>query len=875
MYIVDIRAIEGPNIYSSKNIIKMILNVKDLENVTTKSIAGFNETLVRLLPGLMKHNCCFDMPGGFLFRLEEGTYFPHVIEHVAIELLNLAGQDVSFGKARRMENANYVIVFEYKVLIPALEAAELAVTLVQSILYGNQLDLSSNIKQLEQMTIDGQLGPSTAAIADEARKRGIPVIRFGTANLVILGYGAHKKRIKATLSEHTGCIAADLACDKIMTKKLLYIAGIPVPTGEVVRSENEALRAAARLGYPVVIKPHDGNKGKGVSLNLKNDCEIKKAFQLAAEHSSEIIVEKHINGRHYRVLVVNGHFVCASERIPAHVIGDGEHSISRLVEIENNNPLRGYGHEKPLTKIKMDAVVDMVLSRHGYTKNSVPPKDELVYLRENGNLSTGGIAVDVTDTVCLENRLLAERAAAVIGLDIAGIDITTKDISMPVNKCMGAVIEVNAAPGIRMHHYPSCGKPQPAAQAIVDMLFPHGASRFPLVAVTGTNGKTTTVRMIKHMLSLWGLNVGITSTDGVYIGETCIKKGDCSGPESARMVLFDPAVEAAVLEVARGGLIKGGLAYEQADVGIITNITGDHLGQDGVFTLDDLIFVKSLVIEQIKPDGYAILNADDKMSVEAGKRSESNKIFFSMRQDNIVLRKHLINGGKGVCIKDGAVCFQHENDTKVLIRVKDIASSMGGKARHNIQNALAAAACGWALGIPQNVIGRALKEFRCNTFYNPGRMNMFEMENFTVMLDYGHNVASLESIINTVKPLKPSRLAGVIASPGDRRDQDIVELGKVAGKGFNRLIIKEDEQLRGRRPGEVASLLLRGALISGMKREKTDIILNEREAIAFAMENAVEGDLIVIFYEKYEESLETIKKCALKIKHISEAAKII
>nr|WP_245984817.1 cyanophycin synthetase [Biomaibacter acetigenes] len=875
MDIVDIRAIEGPNIYSPKPVIKMILDVKDMEDIPTRDFSGFNDTLLNYLPGLAQHHCCFETRGGFLLRLKEGTYFPHVIEHVAIELLNLTGQDVKFGKARKIEGSLYNIIFGYKVKYPALKVAELSVKLIEAILRSQKIDLDAIVRELARETVDRSLGPSTAAIVQEVRSRGIPVTRVGEGSMLILGYGARQKRIEATISQDTSCLAVDIACDKTLTKELLSMAGIPVPTGEVVYNEEDALKAAEKLGYPVVIKPCDGNQGKGVSLNLKAPQMVSEAFNLAAEYSSKIIVERQVMGRHYRILVLGGRFVCASERIPAHVVGDGIHSIKELVDIINSDPLRGEKHEKPLTKIKIDPVVHMVLARQGLTLEVVPEKGKQIFLRENGNLSTGGTAVDVTDRVCLENRDLAERVASIVGLDIAGIDITTEDIAIPVENSGGAVIEVNAAPGIRMHLFPSEGKPRPVAKAIADLLFPKGAPSFPLVAVTGTNGKTTTVRMIRQIMSAWGLNVGMTCTDGVYIGQQCIKKGDCSGPESARTVLYDTRVEAAVLEVARGGLIRGGLAYEEADVGVITNITGDHLGLDGVETLEDLAFVKSLVIEQVKPEGFAVLNADDKMAVEVKNRAKCGVIFFSAEEDNLVLRKHLSQGGRGVYVRDGTIFFKKGNEENFLMKVKDIPATLKGRARHNVQNALAAAAAAWALNVPLKVIARALREFDCSENINPGRMNIMEMPGFTVMLDYGHNPAGVEAVINTAKLLKPARLVGVIASPGDRRDQDIIALGHVAGKGFNRLIIKEDENLRGRKPGEVASLLLEGALSAGLKRDKIDVVLKEEEAIARSFENALEGDLIVIFYEHYEKALEAITKSQDKIIKTTGAMRII
>lgn len=865
MEIVEIRALEGPNIYSPKPVIKMLIDVKELENVATRDIPGFNQALLSYLPGLSNHKCCFNRPGGFLIRLEEGTYFPHVLEHVAIELLNLSGQNVNFGKARRLRGSSYIVVFRYEEKTSALTAARMAAELLQAILDAVPVDMGAWISKLREMSQNGRLGPSTQAIADEVKKRGIPITRLGEGSLLIFGYGAYQKRIEATISQNTGCLGVDIACDKLLTKELLSLSGIPVPYGKIVHTEDEAVKAAEDIGYPVVVKPQNGNQGKGVSLSLKNAEEVINAFNLAKTYSSKIMVEKQIQGRHYRMLVIDGKFCCAAERIPAHVVGDGVSSINQLVDMINQDPLRGEYHEKPLTKIRLDPIVLNVLARHGYIPDSVPLQGEFVALRENGNLSTGGTATDVTDEVCFENRYLAERAAKAIGLDIAGIDITTCHISIPAETSQGAVIEVNAAPGIRMHLYPSQGKPQPAAKAIADMLFADGIPNFPLAAVTGTNGKTTTVRMLNHILATSGLKVGMTCTDGVYIGNHCIKTGDCSGPESARTVLMDPAVEAAVLEIARGGLIRSGLAYEKADVGIITNITEDHLGLDGIQTLEDLTFVKSLVAEQVKDTGYAVLNADDPKTIEVVERLKGRIIFFSLQEDNLILRKHLARGDRGVYVKDDVIYLEQQEKLQSLVKVKDLPATLKGRAQHNLQNALAAAAGAWGLDITPKIIAKALKDFNCDENQNPGRMNIIALEDITIMLDYGHNVKSLEAIINTAKRMRPSRVVGVIASPGDRRNQDIVALGHAAGKGFHRLIIKEDENLRGRRAGEVASLLEKGALEAGLKRDKIDIILSEEEAITQSLINAKEGDLIIIFYENYEKSLAAINNAVSRI----------
>lgn len=871
MNIEELYAIEGPNIYSPKPVIRMIIDIGKWEYIPTKDIRDFNKTLLNYLPGLKEHHCSYDMPGGFLRRLDEGTYMPHVIEHTALELLNLAGQDVSFGKARRIEGTEYAVIFSYKEKNAAKKAAKIAVELLKSIASKKPYSIDDKILELKRITAYNKLGPSTDGIAKEARKLGLPVTRIGDGSFLILGYGASQKRVMATIGHDTSCIGVDVACDKQLTKRLLEMAGILVPEGKVVYTEDEAVNVAQKIGFPVIIKPCDLNQGKGVCLNIKDTETVKRAFDFTKKYSSRIIVERQIKGRNFRVLIVDGKFVCAAERIPAHVIGDGVHTVRELIEIENKNPLRGKGHEKPLTKIKIDEGVKMVLFRQNLSLDKVPVKGIKVFCRENGNLSNGGIAIDVTDEICEENKRTAQRAAQILDLDIAGVDITVEDISKPLSACDGAVIEVNAAPGIRMHLYPSKGKVRPAAKAIVDMLFPKDVPEFPIIAVTGTNGKTTTVRMINKVLSGYGLLTGMTSSDGVYIGDECIKEGDCSGPESARMVLFDPNVQAAVLEIARGGLIRKGLGYDKADVGIITNITEDHLGQDGVNTLDDMVFVKTLVAEQIKKGGHVVLNADDAMIIKTVERIKNNIIFFSTKHDNILLKEHISRGGCGVYIKNDIIVIEKE-DIKGVMKVSDIPATLGGKALHNIENALAAVAGCYALDIPVGIISRELKKFSNDPKNNPGRMNIYDFERFKVILDYGHNKESVKSIINTAKTMKPSRLIGVIASPGDRRDKDIKGLGYLAGKNFSHLIIKEDEDLRGRFPGEVAAILEEGAIDAGLEKSVMDIVLKEEEAVQFAIEKATPGDIVVIFYENYQKAKKVVLESAKNMKKLIKAA---
>jgi cyanophycin synthetase len=876
MEVLEIRALAGSNIYCYRPVIRLRVALGDLDGRETTAFPGFAVRLTELLPGLRQHRCSYQREGGFIRRLEDGTYFGHVVEHIAIELQCLVGADVTFGKTVWTgETGIYDIVYEYEFEAGAIEAGRKALAVVSAIIAGETVDIEGIKQELRRIVERTELGPSTAAIVKAARTRRIPFLRIGDGSLVQLGYGKHQQRIQATTTSRTGCIAADIACDKILTKEVLELACVPVPVGGVAGTETEAVAIAADIGYPVVVKPHDGNQGKGVTLNLLTPQEVRAAFNLAANYSSRVIVEKYIPGRHYRLIVVNGHVVAAAERLPAYVTGDGSSSLRRLVEIENRNPARGEGHARPLTKIVIDAVVLMHLMRAGLSLDSVPAAGERVFLRENANLSTGGIAVDVTDEIHPANRRLAERVAALLGLDIAGVDLVTADIAVPYEVGGGAVIEVNAAPGIRMHHYPSEGQARDVAAAIVDGLFPAGATgRIPLVAVTGTNGKTTTTRMVGRILAEHGYRVGLTTTDGIYIGGELIRRGDTTGPASALTVLTDPTVGAAVLETARGGILRAGLAYDGSDIGIVTNITDDHLGLDGVETLADLADVKSLVVETVRKDGCAVLNADDPYCVAMTKNVRCRVIYFSSEANNLIIRKHLQQGGSAVFVRDGLLVIGiGENEEMGVMDVRSIPATHGGVAVHNIQNALAAAAAAYGLGVPVATIRRALGSFTSTVAVNPGRMNIVEVADFQVMIDYGHNHDGFVNIVRAIRQMPASRRVGVVTIPGDRGDAYLRRGGEIAGQGFDRIIIKEDGDLRGRKPGEIAELLLAGVLASGMSPAAVEIVLDEKEAVRYAMETAQSGDLIVVFYEKFQDVYETVLEMADRIEERTGRAK--
>ncbi len=860
MKILEKGIYRGRNMYSHSPVIRLKVDLEGYCDIPTCDIASFNENLLQLLPGLEKHHCSRGYTGGFKERLQEGTYLSHVFEHIAIELQNVVGYDVWFGKARRVEGeSTYHVIYEYLNEDVGLEAGRTGLDLINCLLNKESIDINAKISHLREIALKTDLGPSTLAIVEEAKLRGIPFMRIGRGSIIQLGCGKHQKRIEATITENTSCISVDIACDKVVTKELLYEAGIPVPEGGVAYGPDSALSIAHDLGYPVVVKPHNGNQGRGVSLNITSDKELEKAFALASAISQTVIVERQIQGKNYRVLVVGGNVAAVAERVPAAVDGDGIHSIRELIEIENADPLRGEGHEKPLTRIKVDGHIVLTLDKQGISLDYIPPKGQTVMVRENCNLSTGGKSVDRTDRIHPQVSMMAVRAAGIIGLDVAGVDVTTPDISKPLQLTGGAVIEVNAAPGIRMHHYPTRGKVRNAARSVVDMLFPRGSQySIPIVSITGTNGKTTTARMLCSILSISGYNVGCTTTGGIYINNKCILHGDTTGPSSARTVLTDRTVDIAVLETARGGLVRSGLGYDLADVGIITNITGDHLGIDGINTLEDLAYVKSLVVEAVKYNGHAVLNADDSMTAEIAGRVRSDLIYFSQRDDNMLILKHINNGRTAVFIKDGTIIIAKSGKYYPVIGIDELPCTMGGRLKHNIENTLAVVSGAYALSVPVGDIVKGLKTFYNDHENNPGRFNIYNVGNFRVLVDYGHNPAGYKVVGNAISTLGAERLVGIIGVPGDRLDRDMIEVGSICAGIFDKIYIKEDKDLRGRKQGEVAGHLLEGLKQEAFPQTRIEIEYDETKALYKAMMTARPGDLIVIFYENLQPVLDTI-----------------
>lgn len=860
MHVSEILIFEGRNIYSHRPVARVTLELQELTDRETREFPNFNTKLIATLPGLKTHSCS-GREGGFEARLARGTYFGHVLEHIVLELQSQLGYSRSFGKTKHAGiQGTYHVVFEYGLSALVKPLVGLATELVQSLLDNMTFDLDSRLLKLKQIAAEAELGPSTKAIVEVARERGISVRRLGPDSLVQLGTGKHLRRVQATVGPHTSCIAADIACDKGMTKLVLSKAGIPVPFGITVSSREEAVEAWRLVSRPVAVKPIDGNQGKGVSLNIDSEHEVKAAFDLALRYGPRVIVEEYIEGKHYRLLVVGNKLVAASQRIPAHVTGDGQHSISELVSIINQDPRRGEKHEKPLTKMHLDELSVSVLRKQGFTTDAVPAEGMRVYLRDSANLSTGGSAIDVTDRVHASISALAVRVARLIGLDIAGIDLVTEDITHPLTPGAGSVIEVNAAPGIRMHLYPSEGQARDVASTIVDFLYPHGQpSEIPLIAVTGTNGKTTTTRLIAAGLRKTHSNVGMTTSMGIYLNDHLLVSGDTTGPWSANVVLADPIVDAAVLEVARGGIIRGGLGYDLADVAVITNISDDHVGQDGVNSLDELAHVKGLVSEAVRKDGSVVVNALDPLCLRLGVESKRNQVVFA-GQINHSLLQHLSCGGHAVYCEKEELVFARGSEVHKRISLAKVPLTFGGAAYHNIENCAAAGAALWALGGELAHIEATLCEFLPDFKFNPGRQNFLQINGQSVMIDYGHNVAGIKATGELCKKVCSGRLIGVVCAPGDRSDDSICALGRAASEFFDFVVIKEDKDLRGRSKGSAAELIRQGLLEGGLTEERVNVVLDEEKALLQAFEEARAEDLVVIFYESLDLTMKILSQ---------------
>ena len=858
-----IKVLTGPNIWAYRPVLEVLTQIGKYEDLPSNKIDGFTDRLVALIPSLWEHRCSEGRPGGFLERLRTGTYMGHIIEHIILELESLAGMDVGFGRTRQTEHhGEYRIVVDYKDDEAARMCVYLAVEIAEKIAENTPIDfdLAERLAEVREVAEDNVLGPSTQAIVDAAKRRRIPWFRLSSGSLVQLGMGKLARRIQASETSNTANIGVEIASDKDLTKELLDRVGVPVPKGAVVRTADDAWETAHDLGGPVVLKPYDGNQGKAVSVNLTTEEQVRTAFDLAAEISSRVIVEQYLAGRDFRLLVVGGKMVAAAERKPAQVVADGRHNIQDLVRMVNEDPRRGAGHGSALTRIRIDAAAELTLSKQGYTWETVPPAGTVVFLRDNSNLSTGGTATDVTDIVHPDNAAIAVLAAKTIGLDVAGVDVVCTNIKRPLAEQGGGIVEVNAAPGLRMHVYPSEGKSRPVGDAIVDLLFPGKTdARIPIIAVTGTNGKTTTTSMIAHIYSTMKKYVGMTATDGIYFGGVRRVKGDCAGPRSAEAVLQHPLVEVAVLETARGGILRSGLAFDKCTVGVVLNVAADHLGLDGIETPERLARVKRVVIESVAEDGYGVLNADDPLTVDMAEDCTGEVIFFGMDRSSRPLALHLAGGGKAAFYRNGDLVLAEGSHEDILVRAADIPATYNGLIPFQIGNSLAAAAACWGAGVPLEMISLGLRTFQTDEHSAPGRFNMFPYGQASVIVDYGHNPHAMRAIQVALSAMKPKRKIGVIAAPGDRRDVDIQELAVVAANTFDRIIVREDYSLRGRDPGEIA-----GLIAETVQRTKPSlpltVILDEHAAVQEALNMARPGDTLVLLIDSVDSVIEHVKQ---------------
>jgi len=864
MKIREINAMRGPNYWSVRRhkLIVMVLDLEDMEERPSNKIDGFKERLEKMFPTMYSHRCSVGEPGGFFQRVEEGTWMGHIIEHIALEIQTLAGMDTGFGRTRDYgEKGVYNVVFSYIEESVGRYAAKASVAICEALIEGKEYDLEDDIQRMRELREAERLGPSTGSIVEEAASRGIPWIRLNKYSLCQLGYGANQKRIQATVTSETSSIGVEIACDKEDTKFLLEQAEVEVPRGDIIRRESSLEEACNYVGYPLVVKPVGGNHGRGITVNIKKYEDALVAFRAAKEVSNVVIIEKFITGEDYRILVINYKLVAAAKRTPAHVIGDGKSTVKQLVDKVNEDPRRGYGHENVLTQITINDLTRTIIAAKGYTEDSVIPLGERLILKDTANLSTGGTAEDVTDIMHPENVEMAERIARIIDLDICGIDVMTTDISQPLSETGGAVLEVNAGPGFRMHLAPTSGLPRNVAAPVVDKLFPKmgDTGRIPIIAITGTNGKTTTSRLIAHIAKMNGYRVGYTTSDGVYIQNRLLMKGDCTGPASAEFVLKDPTVNFAVLECARGGLLRAGLGFHKCDVGIVTNVEADHLGLKGIHTIEQLAKVKGVIPETVLPDGYAILNADDDLVYDMRRTVNCNVALFSMDEENPRIQAMQRLGGITAVYENGFVTICRGVWKMRIMRAEQIPLTYGGRALFMIKNVLAAVLAAHVRGVSNQDIKAALETFIPSASQTPGRLNLFHFENFKVLLDYAHNPAGMRALKEFTDTIECSKKVGIIAGVGDRRVEDNNEMGSLAAEMFDEIIIRQDKRLRGKTEAELIKMLNDGIQMKDPNK-KTTIIPSEKEAITYAVNHAEKDSLIVLCSDVIPDALDLVKR---------------
>ncbi len=875
MKFIERRVYRGPSLYAHFPVMRVTIDLEALEDWPSAKIPGFNDGLIAALPSLNTHTCSYGTEGGFLRRLREegGTWLGHVFEHIAIELQQLTGAKVVFGKTRgEGAKGRYHVIYEYEEERVGTAAGELALKLIHQLLpvelrprevtVEPGFDFKKELIELIDYAQRRQLGPSTAALVRAAEARDIPWMRLNDYSLIQLGHGKYQQRIQATVTSNTRHIAVEIASDKEETNRILGELGLPVPKQLLVRNPESAERAAERLGYPVVVKPLDANHGRGVSLDLKTGAEVRAAFEKAREHARSAVVENFITGFDHRMLVVNGELIAVAKRVPGHVVGDGERTIEQLIAVVNSDPRRGIGHEKVLTRLELDAQAETMMAKKNVTKDTVLPRGELLFLRGTGNLSTGGTAIDLTDVVHPDNRDMAVRAAKAIGLDVCGVDFITPDISQSYRDIGGGICELNAAPGFRMHVAPTEGTPRDVAGPVMDMLFPRGSpSKIPIAAITGTNGKTTTSRMLAHIHKMAGHTVGLTTTDGVYIDGERTVAGDMTGPQSAQMVLRDPNVDLAVLETARGGLLRAGLGYRSCNVGAVLNVAADHLGLAGIETIEQLAEVKRIVIEVARD--CAVLNADDPLCLQMGDHTKATRIaWVTMNPRQELVRQHIRAGGLAAVLEEGIngqmITLFDKGAHMPLLWTHLVPATIEGKAMHNVQNALFAAVMAYAMGVKIENIRQGLRTFDASYFQVPGRTNVFDEHPFKVLFDYGHNAPAVKAMADLAQRLEcHGKRICVLSAPGDRRDLDIRNIARAVA-GFDHFIVRRDDNPRGRGPEEVPKMLEAELRAMGVPADHITVIVDEQQAIEGALRMARAGDLLLIFADAVSRSWKQI-----------------
>jgi cyanophycin synthetase len=862
MKVVEIKTLRGPNYWSNfrRKLIVMKLDLEDLEEKPTDKIAGFSERLEKMFPGMQTHRCSKGYDGGFFERVKEGTWMGHVIEHIALEIQTLAGMDCGFGRTRGTgQHGIYHVVFSYMEENVGVYAAKCSVRIAEALIAGDDFDLDEAIREMREMRERERLGPSTGSIVDEAVARDIPFIRLNGESLVQLGYGKNQVRFRATMTDRTSSIAVDIASNKDETKRMLREAAIPVAKGDCISTEEGVHHVIKEIGFPLVFKPLDGNHGKGASINVKTEAEALEAFHHAKKYSRRIIVERFITGFDFRVLVINNRFIAAALREPAHIIGNGTSTIQELIDIENQDPRRGYGHENVLTEISVDKETMDHLAKYNYTLQTILPKDEKCYLKGTANLSTGGTSTDVTDIVHPHNIFICERISRVIGLDICGIDIMASNLSEPLEMSGGVVLEVNAAPGFRMHLAPANGLPRNVAAPVIDMLYPPGKScRIPIIAVTGTNGKTTTTRLIAHIVKNNGYRVGYTTSDGIYVQNSMLTKGDTTGPQSAEFVLKDPTVEFAVLETARGGILRAGLGFGRCDVAVVTNIQEDHMGLSDINTLEEMANVKGVVARAVKRDGYVVLNADNPYCASIAKTVDCKIAYISIDENNPIIKEHSRTGGISAIYENGYITIKKGEWKFRVEKATLIPLTFGGSVTFMVYNVLAATLATYAYGFTIEDIKLNLQTFIPSAAQTPGRMNIFEFKEYTVMIDFAHNPDGFRGIKEFLSTNTSPFKIGIITGTGDRRDDDIRAMGKISAQMFDHIIIRQDKFLRGRKAEDIVRLLVEG-IQSENPNQSYEYVPKEIDALHHAFTMAKPGAFITALSDVIDNAIEVVQ----------------